>query len=224
MFIGHIAVGFAAKRAAPEASLGALVGAAMLLDFIWPVLVLAGVEHVQVDPGNTAFTPLAFTSYPFSHSLASTVVWAVAAAGIYLAVARYRAGAVAVGLAVSSHWLLDALVHRPDLPLYPQSETFAGLGLWNTVAGTVLVEGGLFAAGVWLYARGTRSLDRAGTIAFWAFVAVVSLIYAGNAAGPPPPSARAVAAVGLAGIAFPLWAAWFDARRVGVAAGSSCRG
>ncbi len=213
MFLGHMAVGFAAKRAAPRASLGVLLGAAMLPDFIWPLLLLAGVEQVRVDPGNTAVTPLAFVEYPISHSLAAVAVWGALAAGLYLAWARYRAGAAVVGLAVVSHWLLDALVHRPDLPLYPGSAAHAGLGLWDWAPGTLAVEGGLFIAGVWLYAAGTRSRNRAGSAGLWGFVALVALIYAGNFAGPPPPDARAVAVVGLAALLFPAWAAWFDRHR-----------
>lgn len=215
MFIGHIGVGFAAKRAAPRSSLGILMAAALLLDFLWPVFVLSGVEHVRIEPGNTAVTPLAFVHYPISHSLLTAAVWGLAAAaGVWL-VTRYRAGAVVVGLAVLSHWMLDALVHRPDLPIYPGSDTFAGLGLWRSVAGTVLVEGALFVAGILLYVKGTRSRDRTGAAGLWAFIAFVTLLYAGNLAGPPPPSARAVAVVGLASLAFPLWAAWFDRRRAG---------
>ncbi len=213
MFIGHIAVGFALKRAAPRASLGVLVTAALLPDFLWPIFILAGVEHVRIAPGSTVVTPLAFVDYPISHSLAMTFAWALAAAAVFRLATRYRAGAAVVSLAVVSHWFLDALVHAPDLPLYPGSATSAGLGLWNSVWGAVLVEGALFVLGVWLYATGTKSRDRIGTFGLWAFVAVVMSIYAGNLAGPPPPGERAVAAVGLAGTLFPLWAGWFDARR-----------
>ncbi len=75
MFVGHFAVALGAKRAAPRIPLGLLVAAAIALDLIWPLLLLAGVETVRIDPGNTAFTPLAFDHYPWSHSLVMALVW-----------------------------------------------------------------------------------------------------------------------------------------------------
>ncbi|MBI5084591.1 MAG: hypothetical protein HZB13_08345, partial [Acidobacteria bacterium] len=119
-----------------------------------------------------------------------------------------------IGLAVLSHWLLDALVHKPDLPLYPGSSTLAGLGLWNSVGGTLIVESLLFVAGVWLYATATRAMDRVGQFSFWSFVALAAVIYSAVASGgPPPPSAQAVAAAGLLSWLFPAWAWWFDRHR-----------
>ncbi len=144
MFIGHFAVAFAAKRAALQASLGTLTAAALLPDLIW--LVLAGIKHVRVDPGNTAFTPLAFDSYPYSHSLAMDAVWAIIAAGVYWLATRYRRGAVIVAVAVLSHWVLDAVSHKPDMPLVAGSAIRVGLGLWNSTPGTLIVEGGMFIA------------------------------------------------------------------------------
>ena len=213
MFIGHFAVAFAAKRAAPRTSLGVLVAAAQLLDLVWPVLVLAGIERVRVEPGNTAFTPLDFVSYPWSHSLLTAAAWSGLAGAVYWLAARYCRGAWVVGLAVFSHWLLDFISHRPDLPLYPGSGTFAGLGLWNSVAGTVAVEAAMFAGGVWLYAAETRGKDRIGRIGFRAFVAFLAATYIMNLAGPPPPNGQAVAAAGLAAYLFVIWAAWFDRHR-----------
>jgi hypothetical protein len=121
-------------------------------------------------------------------------------------ISRYRRGALIAGAAVLSHWLLDALAHRPDLPLYPGSTVYAGLGLWNSVSGTIIVEVGMFVAGVWLYARRNRS------ILLWVFVAFLLAIYVANVTGPPPPSARAVALVGLASWILPVWSAWVERR------------
>ncbi len=216
MFIGHFAVAFAAKRAAPRTSLGVLVGAAQLLDLIWPPLVLAGIEQVRVEPGNTAYTPLNFVSYPYSHSLLMSAMWALLAAAVYWVVARTSRGGVVVGLAVFSHWLLDYLTHRPDLPLYPGSAVNAGLSLWNSVPATVIVESLMFVAGVCLYARGTRSLDRIGTAGFWGFVAFLVLVDVLNITGPPPPSASAVAGTALAMVLLVAWAWWFDRHRKAV--------
>jgi membrane-bound metal-dependent hydrolase YbcI (DUF457 family) len=95
---------------------------------------------VRIEPGNTAFTPLNFISYPISHSLLAAIGWATLFALLYYAVKRYRAGAVLIWIGVVSHWVLDFVVHRPDLPLYPGGPRL-GLGLWNSILATVIVEG-----------------------------------------------------------------------------------
>src|SRR5438477_12709926 len=119
MFIGHNAIAFAAKKAAPRTSLGVLMGAAMLADLIWPILLLLGVEHVRIHRGDTAFTSLQFTDYPWTHSLAMSLALSVVAAILYWPVTRYGRGALVVGVGVVGHWVLDRLTHRPDLPLDP---------------------------------------------------------------------------------------------------------
>lgn len=212
MFIGHFAVGFAAKRITPRTSLGTLFAAAQLLDLVWPVLVLVGVEKVRVAPGNTAFTPLNFVSYPWTHSLLMSFVWSSGFALNYWMWRRSRRGAEVVGGLVLSHWLLDFVTHRPDLPLAP-GVAKVGLGLWNSVAATLIIEGALFAAGVYLYATGTRARNRTGRIAFWALVVLLVSIYIANIVGPPPPSARAVGMAGLLMWLFVPWAVWIDRNR-----------
>jgi hypothetical protein len=117
MFLDHHAIGFAAKRFAPQASLGVLFAAPLLLDLIWPVFLFLGWERMRVDPGNTAFTPFAFDYYPYSHSLLAAVAWAIVFSGFCWAVTRYNAGAIVIFLSVISHWLLDVISHRPDMPL-----------------------------------------------------------------------------------------------------------
>src|SRR5579872_7109555 len=108
MFLGHFALGMAAKRAAPRVSLAVLFAAAQLADLLWPLLVATGIEVVRIDPGNTAFTPLDFVSYPYSHSLLTLVLWA-AVFGLAYRVATKRNGTTFVVLAalVTSHWVLD---------------------------------------------------------------------------------------------------------------------
>lgn len=201
MFLGHAAVGLAAKAAAPRVSLGALVAAAFFPDLLWPVFLLLGWEEVRIDPGNTAVTPLDFVSYPLSHSLVAVILWAILCGTIYrsLPIVRgaARGGAVVVGLAVASHWYLDALTHRPDLPLFPGGQARVGLGLWNSVPDTLVAEGLLFGLGAWIYWRRTRPRDRAGSWGLASFLVALVLIYIGNVAGPPPPAAGAVAVVTL---------------------------
>jgi len=158
MFVGHLAVALAAKRVEPRAPLGTLVAAAFALDLIWPMLLLAGIEMVRIDPGNTAFTPLAFDYYPWSHSLSMAIVWAVAAGRVAAAVLKQARPGLIIGLTVVSHWVLDFFMHRPDLPLWPGGPK-AGLGLWNSIPLTLLVEGALFAAGVAFYLRATRARE-----------------------------------------------------------------
>ncbi|HMD35781.1 MAG TPA: hypothetical protein VKH42_12470 [Vicinamibacterales bacterium] len=212
MFIGHFALGFAAKRAAPRLSLATLFAAAQLADLLWPVLVFAGVEQVRIDPGNTAMTPLDFVSYPYSHSLATLLVWAVLFAFVAAREPSRATPWVLMALVVS-HWVLDFVTHRPDLPLYPGGPKL-GLGLWNSVAATVAVETALFAAGLWIYLRATRARDAIGRWATAALVVVLLASYAGNTLGGAPPSVDAIVIVGLIGGAILLaLAAWADAHR-----------
>ena len=214
MFLGHFAAGFAAKRAAPKVSLGVLIAAAGFLDLLWPLFLLLGWERVRIEPGDTAFTPLAFDSFPFSHSLLSALIWAVLCGMLYWAFRHDRHGGGIIAALVVSHWILDALSHRPDLPLTLTGPKRVGIGLWNSVQATVIVEGAMFAFGAWLYATFTHAKDRVGRWAFAVYVGVLALLYLGNAIGPPPPGWRAIAWTGLAAILFAAWAAWFDRHRV----------
>jgi len=213
VFIGHFAVALAAKKAAPRTSLGTLVMAAQFADLLWPIFLLLGVERVAIAPGNTAVTPLDFISYPLSHSLLAEVGWACLFAGVYTLVKHDSRGALCLWFVLMSHWVLDALTHRPDLPLYPGSSTYVGFGLWNSRAGTLLVEGAIFALGVMLYVHATRPRDRVGIHAFWSFIGVLVLIYFGNLFGPPPPGVKAIAIAGLGLWLFVAWAYWLDRHR-----------
>jgi FtsH-binding integral membrane protein len=217
MFIGHYGVGFGAKTAAPRTSLGTLFLAAQFVDLLWPTLLLLGLEHVAIVPGITRVTPLDFEDYPISHSLLAVVVWAALFAGVYFLVRRYRTGAVVCGLALVSHWILDLLVHRPDLPLAPGSSARLGLGLWNSLPATLALELTIFGLGLFFYLRTTRAADRTGSVALWALVGFLLLVYAGNILGPPPPSAIAIAWAGQSQWLLIAWAYWIDRHRVVVA-------
>lgn len=212
MFIGHAALALAAKPLVPRVSLAALLVATYWLDIVWPVLLLAGVEQVRIDPGNTAFTPLDFVHYPWTHSLAAAIGWSVL---LGLACSRLgKRAALVLALLVLSHWVLDFVSHRADLPLWPGSTTTVGLGLWNSVPATILVECVLFAMGAWVYARSTPARDRTGRFAYWGLVAFLLALYFANAFGPPPPSVTAIAGAGIAGAAlFAVWAWWADRHR-----------
>lgn len=216
LFIGHFGLGFAARRAAPRISLGTAFFAAQFLDLLWPTLLLLGLESVRIAPGATTVTPFVFERYPISHSLLAVLLWALAFGAVHLVWRRNLRTAALLAALVLSHWLLDALVHIPDLPLVPGGDARAGLGLWQSHIATLLVEVPLFAAGVWLYTRGTRPLDRAGRYGLVGLVALLAVIYAGNLFGPPPDSVAAIAWVGHAQWLLVLWAWWVDRHRTSV--------
>lgn len=213
MFIGHDAIGFASKRLAPRTSLGWLIAAPLLLDLLWPIFLLLGVEHVTIRRGATKMSPLDFTDYPWSHSLLMSIVWGIAFAGVYVLVTRYVRGGVVLFAGVVSHWVLDWLTHRPDLPLYPGGPK-VGLGLWNYPIAELAIETALFAIGILLYRDGTRPRDRIGSIAMWAFIAFLALAFIASAGGTPPPNVRVLAYSALALWILPFWAAWFDRHRI----------
>ena len=216
MFIGHFALGYAAKRWVPGVSLAALFAAALFADLLWPVLVAVGVEHVRIVPGYTPSTPLEFVSYPYSHSLLLLIIWGA----LFGAIAARTAGGSAIAiftvvlLLVVSHWVLDAITHVPDMPLYPGGPRF-GLGLWRSVPGTLAVESVMFAVGVWIYMRTTRARDRIGTRVFVGLTAFLLIGFIVNAGGTPPPSVTALWVVALALGALTISLAWWaDKHRI----------
>lgn len=214
VFLAHFGVGFAAKRATPRVSLAILFAAAQLADIVWPILVALGVEQVRIDPGNTVVTPLDFVSYPYSHSLLMLCIWGVALGLVYRSLSHRNGRTVVVlALVVVSHWVLDWISHRADMPLYPGGGK-VGLGLWNSLPATVLVEFAIFAAGVWLYVRTTSARDRIGRWSLAAMVIFLAAVYALNLAGEPPPSVTAVwMAALIGGIVLLAWSWWTDRHR-----------
>ena len=183
MFIGHFGLGFAAKRVAPQLSLGTAFLGAQFVDLLWPTLLLLGLETVRIAPGATAVTPLVFEHYPISHSLAAVACWALALGSAYLLLAGSRRGALVLGALVVSHWVLDAIVHVPDLPIAPGLPTMVGLGLWQSKLATLAVEFSLLAIGVWLYVKATPGLDAVGRWALAGLVALLCVIEAANVFG-----------------------------------------
>jgi hypothetical protein len=214
MFLGHFAVGMGAKKVAPEVSLGTLFLAAQLADLLWPLLVLAGVERVEIVPGATVVTPLDFVSYPWSHSLLALAACGALLAVGWLAIRRGRPAAALVLFAtVVSHWILDVASHRPDMPITLAGTRKLGLGLWDSLPATLVVEALLFAGGIWLYVSCTRARDRVGRLALAALLAFLAVVYVASVFGPPPPSARAIGYTGLAMWLLVLWASWADRHR-----------
>ena len=215
MFVGHIGVALGAKGVAPKVPLPVLILAAQFLDVLWPIFLMAGIEHAQIEPGYTAVSPLNLYDYPYSHSLVGALAWA---AGFGFAYSFFRedswGGKVLAGL-VASHWLLDAVVHRPDLPLYPGSPDRYGYALWNSVEQTLVLEGTIFVAGLLIYCVVTQARDRIGSYGFWTLMALLVWAWLDSIFGPPPPTMTAVAVAGLAGAAIVVgWAAWVERHRM----------
>ncbi len=213
MFLGHYGVALAAKKVAPRTSLGTLFLSTQLADLLWPVFLLLGLEHVRIDPGNTVVTHLDFYDYPISHSLVGGLAWSVLFGVVYYLIRRYPRGAWIVGAGVVSHWVLDVIVHRPDLPIVPGGTTLVGLGVWNSLPATLVLEFGFLLAGFIVYSRATTPIDRTGRYALWALVGLLAVIYLANLFGPPPPSEMAIAYAGLAGWLLVTWGYWIDRHR-----------
>jgi membrane-bound metal-dependent hydrolase YbcI (DUF457 family) len=213
MFLGHYALAFGAKRIAPAVSLGTLFLACQFADLLWPTLVVMGIEIVEVDPGNTLVTPLNFVSYPYSHSLVMLLVWSAVLGLFYLAFRRGRDGALTVGALVFSHYVLDVITHRPDMPVTIGGDTKLGFGLWNYPGTTLAVESGLFLIGLAMYVSVTRERDRVGKFALLALIATLGAIYFAALYGPPPPNSQAVAMAGHLSWLFVAWAYWIDRHR-----------
>ena len=217
MFVGHYGLALATKRVAPRASLGTLFLAAQLVDLVWPMFLLAGIERVAIIPHDNPFLRLRFEWYPWTHSLVTCACWGLVAGRVYFLVRRDKRGAAVVGGLVVSHWVLDFVTHRPDLPIYPGGP-LVGLELWRSFIGTMVVEALLFGVGGALYAGVTKAVDRTGRYAFLALIAFLAIIYFANAYSPPPPDVNAIAWASLAAWVFPLFGWWVDRHRAPVPA------
>ena len=216
MFAGHLAIGLTGKRIEPKISLGSWMLAALLADLLVFPLLMAGIERFHALPG--VATNRMVGDIPYSHSLLMDLVWAGLFAGAYLAGRRYWRGAWLLFAAVLSHWALDFISHRPDMQLAPGVPTKLGLGLWNSIPATLVVEGGFWIIAVIVYVRATKPTGRAGRYAFWIGVAFFTLAWYGNiSAGLDPNPMRA----GLSGLIFfsliVAWACWINRLRPVVA-------
>jgi membrane-bound metal-dependent hydrolase YbcI (DUF457 family) len=217
MFIGHFGVGFGLKRFAPRVSLALLIAATVWADILWTIFLLIGWEHARISVGITRWNALDLYDFPWSHSLLFLALWGIALAVIYRVYRADMAGAIAVWIGVVSHWVLDWLTHRPDMPLYPNGPKF-GVSLWNSIPGTLVVEVPIYVIGVWLYATCTRARDRIGRYAFGGYVVALLLLYVADRFSPEPENMQGVAISGLVLIfVLVLWPWWFDRHRDPVA-------
>ena len=213
MFIGHFGAGFAWKKVMPKTSLGTLFLAAQFADLLWPLLLLLGIETVEIQPSKNPFTTLNFTHYPLSHSLFAGFIWAIIFGIIYYLIRKNIRASIWLGALVLSHWVLDFISHKPDLQIVPWSSTVVGLGLWNSVPLTVFIEVSIFLIGVYLYITTTKAKNKTGIYAFWSLVIFLMLMYIMNLFSPPPPSAEPIGYVGLAQWLIVAWGYWIGKNR-----------
>lgn len=200
MGVGHVAVGLGAKRVAPEVPLAWLLVAGVFLDLLWGVAILVGIEHARITPGITVTVPLELTDLPYTHSLVATVGWAALYGGVVAMVAPRGArarGALVAAVLVWSHWALDVVAHRPDMPVGLRGP-YLGLGLWSSRGATIAVESAMVIGGAWLYARATGAAGRRGLRAIAITAALLVAVCVVSYLGPPPPSVTPIAVMNIA--------------------------
>jgi membrane-bound metal-dependent hydrolase YbcI (DUF457 family) len=213
MFIGHFALGFAAKKRDKKISLGTLFIAVQWLDLLWPFFILTGIEKVSIDPGNTVLTPLNFEYYPWSHSMLMAILWGVLFALIYYTFTKNRSGAILLSLLVFSHWALDWLTHRADLPLTPFTDLKTGLGLWDYKLLEIFIESLLFIISLLIYTKATRPKNKTGTWSLWGLIVFLLIIHFMNILGPPPPNVNMIGWAGFFQWLIVAWGYWIDRNR-----------
>ena len=213
MFIGHYALGLAAKRMAPRTSLGTLFVAPTLADLLWPVFLLLGWEHAHVVPGPNPFLTLWLDDYPISHSLLTLILFGALFGWLYKRRGGDQRAALVIALLVVSHWVLDFVTHRPDEPLYPGGPE-VGLGLWNYPLATVILETAMLIAGLVIYLRATRARDAIGRWGFWGLIVLLAGSYYSTLFTPTPTDMKALAIFGIIfAWLFVLFAWWVDRHR-----------
>lgn len=213
MLVGHLAVGFVAKRIEPGVSLGTYVLAALLADLLLFPLLIAGIEHFDTVPGATVNRAIGRDIF-FSHSLLMLIVWGALFAGAWFMRRHYPRGTWLIFAAVLSHWVLDVISHHPDMPLAPGVPRVFGFGLWNSLPATLIVEGGFWLVAIIVYVRATRSRHWASLYVFWLVSALLTVAWLGNMrAGIDPNPVRA----GINGLIFfslvVVWAYWMNRMR-----------
>ncbi len=213
MVIGHFGFGLGAKKFAPKLSLGTIFIAVQFADLLWPFLLLLDIEKVAPQPGNSKF-PFNFIYYPFSHSLFMLAVWGALFGFIYWLIKKDFRSALVLGICVLSHWVLDLVVHHPDLPLFLGDSEKAGLGLWNWPVLTAIVEGILFVVGLMFYLQTTKAKNGAGKWGLWTLVVLLVLGHIAGKFSPVPTSVHALGWAAQYQWIYILLAYWVDANRI----------
>jgi hypothetical protein len=209
MFIGHYGVSFVAKPAGNRVPLWVWFIAVQWLDVIWSVLVLMGIEKLRIVPEYTQANALDLYYMPYTHGLPGSIVLSLIFGGIVAVFTPGNRGATALLVAAASfsHWILDLVVHTPDLPLYDNTAK-VGFGLWQHVALSLPLELIVLGLGAWLYAR-VVAFKR--PYVFWGFVIFLAALQFYANFGPPPTSPDAMAVTALVFyVALALLAAWVE--------------
>lgn len=218
MFAGHYGVSLACKGVERRLPLWLLFLAVQFVDILWSILILLGIEKVRIVPGITATNPFDLYYMPYTHSLVAAIMWSALVYGGYRMLASspsVRPGrpALLLALAVFSHWILDLLVHRPDLPLYDNSHK-VGLGLWNYPMPTFVLEAAILFGGMWIYMRSTKSGSFFGKYGMPIFGIVVLAVHWILFFGAPPGSSNATPVLLLVlYVGFASIAAWLERKR-----------
>jgi hypothetical protein len=199
MFVGHYGVSFAARPAGARVPLWVWFIAVQWLDVIWSILVLMGIEKVRIVPGFTEANALDLYYMPFTHGLPGAIALSLVFGGIVALFTAAKRGVtiLLVAAASFSHWVLDLVVHTPDLPLYDNTAK-VGFGLWRQVALSFPLELIVLGFGAWLYARMSTFAGAKGRYVFWGFVILLVALQIYANFGPPPSSPEAMAVMALA--------------------------
>ena len=216
MFVVHYAASLVLKRFEKRASLGVLFLAVQFVDIVFFPLVLLGIERLNVVENFTQSTHFELVYMPYTHSLVAFLIWSGLAYAIFRwIIVKSHSVAVVVALAVMSHWLLDVIVHTPDMPLWSDASLKLGFGLWNNAIATYVLEAALLLAGLWLYMRSTKAVTKTGKYGMGIFVVLLLLINIANIFGPLGNDSKLALAVS-ALTAYFLFAAvafWLDKNR-----------
>jgi hypothetical protein len=216
MFIGHFGLGMAVKKAAPGLSFGTLFMAVQFVDLIWPTLLILNLEQVEIHPELGGNKVLEFTNYPITHSLLMGIVWGVLFGSVYFLIKKNLKNSIIAGLCVLSHWFVDLIVHFHDLPLFPWDSPKVGLGLWESVPGTLVLESLITITGLTIYLRQTKAVNKKGSIVFWVLIGLLVLVQISSLIGPPPGSVQELAWSAQFQWLFVALAYWADANRTAV--------
>lgn len=187
MFIGHFGLSFAAKKLAPKVSLATLFVATQFVDILWPFMLIFNIEKVAVVPGYTKVNAYEFLYFPYTHSLLMGIIWGIVTALVYFLIKKDIRSSIVIGLCVLSHWFLDLIVHTADLPVTLFGDDKVGLGLWNHVAATFIIEFLIFSGGLFIYTSITNAKNKKGKWGLWGLVILLVMVTISNTFGPPPP-------------------------------------
>lgn len=211
MFVGHYAPVFALKAVRKTPGLAAGFVAVQLVDIAFFSLSYFGIEKWAANPSLKGFTPVDLYYMPFTHSLVASAVWGTLAAMVAALVSpkgRRLGNGIAIGLLVVSHWFLDLIVHRHDLPLLNDAGEKLGFGLWDYPLAVIPLEMGLLFAGFSFYLARTTPTGAIGRVAPWLVLAVLCAAQFINWFTPPASDTATFSGMGLAAYLGLAGAAW----------------